>query len=587
MLTNIGMVPKLHTDSSSSTPLYRQIYEQLRSAILAGKLARGERLPATRELAGSIGLNRTTIAAAYELLEADGLIRSHVGKGTFVIWPGTTSLETTGPGTTSPQKTGLGKARDWDALFARRDRDSAPISYVSRPSDQGPARDIVKSGDSLWVADSARFDKGGVPRSAPLYFENDLESDLENTREIGGRSQAFHVPSIHPPTNTAQISFAASRPSQELFPLEEFRATVREVIDSPEAAQILQLGPASGYGPLRRFIINEARESGTAREDDDVLITSGVQQAFDLIQRVLASRGETVVFEDPVYPGLRNAFQRGGARVIGAPMGPDGVDFPALERIIDKEHPRLMVLTPNFQNPTGTTIPAATRKEILALARKAGTIVIENDLYGELRYKGEDIASMKHMDESGDTILLGSFSKVAFPGLRVGWVMGPRHFIARLTEAKEASDLHSDQLSQAVLLRFAESGRLEAHRKKMIAAGGERLEACLAGCARHLPEGSEYTRPEGGMNVWVRLPEPLDAIELAARALRENVSFLPGRYFAVSGAHPHSLRLSFIGLEPEQIELGLSVLGTILRTELSRARRERQERRDDPSPALV
>jgi DNA-binding transcriptional MocR family regulator len=246
-----------------------------------------------------------------------------------------------------------------------------------------------------------------------------------------------------------------------------------------------------------------------------------------------------------------------------------------------------MVLTPNFQNPTGTTISAATRKDILELARRAGTVVIENDLYGELRYKGEHIPSIKRMDESGDTILLGSFSKIAFPGLRVGWVIGPRNFIARLTEAKEASDLHSDQLSQAVLLRFAESGRLEAHRKKMIATGGDRLKACLEGCAQNLPEGSEYTRPEGGMNVWVRLPEPLDAAELAARALRENVSFLPGRYFAVSRAHPHSLRLSFIGLGPEQIRLGLSVLGAILESELSREKRAREARRDHPSPALV
>src|SRR5258708_2773240 len=191
---------------------------------------------------------------------------------------------------------------------------------------------------------------------------------------------------------------------------------------------------------------------------------------------------------------------------------------------------------------------------------------------------------MKRMDESGDTILLGSFSKVAFPGLRVGWVIGPRHFIARLSEAKEASDLHSDQLSQAVLLRFAESGRLEAHLKKMIASGSQRLKACLAGCAKYLPDGCTYTRPEGGMNVWVRLPEPLDAAELASRALRENVSFLPGRYFAVSRPQSHSLRLSFVGLTPEMIEYGLQVLGTIFRNELSQARRDR---RDDPSPALV
>ncbi len=174
-------------------------------------------------------------------------------------------------------------------------------------------------------------------------------------------------------------------------------------------------------------------------------------------------------------------------------------------------------------------------------------IVVENDLYGPLRYTGAEIPSIKQLDESGDTILLGSFSKIAFPGLRVGWAIGPRHFIARLTEAKEASDLHSDQLSQAVLLRFAETGRLEAHRQKMLAAGAERLKACLAGCAQELPEGSEYTRPEGGMNLWVRLPEPLDASELAARAARENVSYLPGRYFLVSRPQTHGLRLMFRG----------------------------------------
>jgi 2-aminoadipate transaminase len=291
-----------------------------------------------------------------------------------------------------------------------------------------------------------------------------------------------------------------------------------------------------------------------------------------------------VVIEDPVYPGLRNALQRGGARVIGAPMGENGVDFPSLEKIVTKEKPRLIVLTPNFQNPTGTTIPEQTRKDILELARTAGTIVIENDLYGSLRYKGDDVPSIKRIDDSGDTILLGSFSKIAFPGLRVGWVIGPRHFIARLAEAKESSDLHSDQLSQAVLLRFAESGRLQAHRNAMIATGAERLQACLAACAKHLPHGSFYTRPEGGMNVWVRLPESLDAAELAMRALRENVSFLPGKYFEVSRTQSHSLRLSFVGLKPEMIQYGMQVLGMLFKSELSRERRTRES---EPMPALV
>jgi DNA-binding transcriptional MocR family regulator len=493
------MLPKLHISPDSGAPLYRQVYDQIRSAILDGRIARGERLPATRELAGLIGLNRATVGSAYELLESEGLIRSHVGKGAFVE---------------GPQKVPL----NWDALIPSGD-DPEPL--------------------------------GPPPDSAP---------------------------------RSALISFSASRPSEDQFPLDEFRATCREVIDAKSAAQILQLGPASGYGPLRKFIMNQARESGAARSDDEVLITSGCQQAFDLIQRVLAARGEAVVIEDPVYPGLRNVFSRGGARVLGAPMGESGVDIASLERLLEKERPRLIVLTPNFQNPTGTTIPADARKTIIELARKAGTILVENDLYGALRYRGEEIPSIKLLDESGDTILLGSFSKIAFPGLRVGWVIGPRHLITGLTEAKEASDLHSDQLSQAVLLRFAESGRLEAHLRKMIATGAERLAACLAGCAKHLPEGSLYTRPEGGMNVWVRLAGSLDAADLARRMLGENVSFLPGKYFAVSRPHPHSLRLSFVGLEPHLIQYGLQVLGRMLKSELSSARRAR---RDDPAPALV
>ncbi|HLW76661.1 MAG TPA: PLP-dependent aminotransferase family protein, partial [Bryobacteraceae bacterium] len=317
---------------------------------------------------------------------------------------------------------------------------------------------------------------------------------------------------------------------------------------------------------------------------EDIVVTGGAQQAFDLIQRVLAARGETAAIEDPVYPGLRNAFLRGGARVIGAPMNEQGVDLASLERLLDREHPRLLVLTPNFQNPTGTTIPESARRQILDWTRRAGTILVENDLYESLRYTGEEIPSMKQLDDSGDSILLGSFSKIAFPGLRVGWVIGPRRFIASLTEAKEACDLHSDQLSQAVLLRFAQSGRLAAHRASMIASGRERLRECLDCCSRLLPPGSFYTRPEGGMNVWVTLPEPLDAAELALRAARENVSYLPGKYFAVTKPHTHSLRLSFIGLEPHKIRWGMQVLNTIFNAEISRTRRWRQS---EPQPALV
>ena len=490
------MLPRIELDSQLDAPLYRQLHDQIRSAIRTGRIVRGERLPPTRELAGSLGLNRTTIAAAYSLLESEGLIEGHVGRGSFV--------------------------------------------------------------------------SGVVESAAP--FDWTTNSGTE------------HEDALQTPRPEARISFAASRPSELLFPLDEFRATCREVIDSAEAGQILQLGPASGYGPLRHHLLSEARSRGNAGPEDDILITSGCQQALDLIGRVLGSRGETVLLEDPVYPGLRQVFQRNGARVIGVPVGDDGIDVDALGRAFDAERPRLAILTSNFQNPTGATIPLAARQVIIDRARRAGIIVVENDLYGELRYSGATIPAMKRLDESGQTILLSSFSKVAFPGLRVGWAIGPRQFIARLAEAKQAADLHSDQLSQAVLLRFAQSGRLAAHRERMIAAGAERLKASLAACARELPRLSHYTRPEGGMNLWVRLPDSLDASDLSARAEREGVSFLPGRYFAVSRPQTSSLRLSFAGLAPDEIRLGMSVLGKIFRSELDRAHLRPQS---EPAPAIV
>jgi len=372
-------------------------------------------------------------------------------------------------------------------------------------------------------------------------------------------------------TGGSPASFSRSRPSELLFPLEEFRKTCSEVIASDEAASILQLGAPAGYPALRRYLLEQARAEGTAGESDDILISSGCQQAFDLIQRTIG-QGATVAIEDPVYLGVRSVFERAGARLLGVPMGPDGIDLESLQRMIDRERPRLLCVTPNFQNPTGATMPLAARQELLRITRSAGVIVIENDIYGPLCYEGEPIPAIKSLDETGDTILLRSFSKVAFPGLRVGWVIARRALIEKLTEAKQWSDLHTDQLSQAVLLRFAESGRLERHRQRMLVAGRDRLHAALEACEKYLPAGAKYTRPRGGMSLWIELPGMLDAGELLARAEREGVTYLPGRYFAVSRPQPHGLRISFAGMTPDEIRSGLRVLGRIFQSELERVR---------------
>ena len=458
--------------SNSDSPLYRQLSGKIKEMIHSGALSLGERLPPTRQLAGTLGLNRTTVSAAYDLLETEGLIKAHVGRGSFV--------------------SGNGRAA-------------------------GP------------------------------------------------------------------ISFSSSRPSESLFPLDAFRRTCTEVIQSAEAQTILQLGSPSGYPPLRRYLMEQALREGIARPSDEILITSGCQQAFDLLQRTVASHGETVAVEDPVIPGLRNAFARDGARLVGIPVGVQGIDLNALERTLERDRPGILVVTPNYQNPTGATLPLEARRKLVRMASKAGVTLVENDIYGSLRYEGEPLPTLKQLDETGSVILLGSFSKLAFPGLRVGWMIGPKPVIERLTEAKQWSDLHTDQLSQAILFRFAESGRLEDHRQRMLSAGRERLRAVIEACERHLPGGTKFTRPRGGMNLWVQLPEPLDAGELLARAERAGVTYLPGKFFGVSLKVPGSLRISFAGVDPHRIEAGMAILGRIFREELEQAKDTRRE----PMTAMV
>ena len=489
------MLPPIQLESNSELPLYRQLYDQLRSHIQAGRLAKGERLPATRELAGTLGLNRATVAAAYGLLETDGLMKGHVGRGSFV--EGGTELPTQGP---------------WSGL--------APLTEAL------PHLSLSASG----------------------------------------------------------ISFASSRPATDLFPMDEFRASCQEMINGTEAESILQLGSPLGYAPLRTYLMDETRREGAASESDNVMITSGCQQALDLIQRVLIRPGDTVAIEDPVYPGLRGLFAAAGVRLVGVPVGVNGIDLSVLRSICERDHPRMLVITPNFQNPTGATIPLAARQAILQMARESGMFLIENDTYGALRYEGEPIPSIKQLDGGRDVVLLRSFSKVAFPGLRVGWVIAPDPLIARLQEAKQWCDLHSDQLSQAVMYRFAESGRLAGHKNKVIAAGSERLAAVLSACRKYLPPESQFTKPQGGMNLWVKLPVPLDAADLLPRAEAADVNYLPGRFFAVSHAYSECLRLSFAGQTPARIRQGVSVLGDVFRSELERAR---VHRRTAPMPALV
>ncbi|NWF85211.1 MAG: PLP-dependent aminotransferase family protein [Bryobacteraceae bacterium] len=386
-------------------------------------------------------------------------------------------------------------------------------------------------------------------------------------------SDRLGAPPEPPAADAAGVEFRfdSSRPAAELFPTAEFRAACEEALRH-HARQILELGSPVGYAPLRRYLLEDARRQSLAREDDDLLVTSGCQQAIDLLARLLAGPGDTVLVEDPIYPGLKNVFQRGQCKVAGIPVGESGMDLDALEQAIARLRPRLVVVTPSFQNPMGTTMPEAARRRLLKLADAAKLPVIENDIYGDLRYRGSPLPPLKEMDRSGLVIRIKSLSKLAFPGLRVGWVLANSAVIRMLAEAKQLADLHSDQLAQAALLRFLESGRMDGHRKKMLRAGSARLEAVLLACEAHLPAGSAFTRPEGGVNLWVDLPRQVDTTSMLAKAAARGVSYAPGPVFAVAREARHSLRLSFAGLDPVRIGAGVKRLGDLFREEIGHAR---------------
>ncbi len=458
-------------DLNSEVPLYRQLGSYLQSLIGNGDLLPGDRLPPTRELAGQLGLNRTTVSAAYELLETDGLIKGSVGRGSFVC---------------------------------------------------------------------------GVPE-----------------REVEGlnwsRALTASVSTSTGPARAGLINFSASRPSEMLFPVEEFRESCDEVLRSDKLRSLLQLGSPGGYEPLRHFLL---KRSGLARDSDDILITNGCQQAVDLLRRALVRSGTKVALEEPVYPGLRNLFVEAGAELIGMRVTAEGVDLYSLRQALEAGA-KVVVLTPSFQNPTGATIPAAARKLIISMARAAGAIVIENDIYSELAYSGGEAPRLKSLDPN--VILLGSFSKIAFPGMRCGWIIAPRPVIQRVTELKQLADLHTDQLSQAFLLRFATSGRLEKHQAKMIAAGKERLRAVEQASRKYLAD-CRFTLPGGGMNLWLDLPDGLDSSALRGLAQQAGVDYLPGRFFSITRPLDSGLRLSFAGLEPQEIRRGIEILGEVIRS---------------------
>ncbi|WP_037674579.1 PLP-dependent aminotransferase family protein [Streptomyces griseus] len=357
------------------------------------------------------------------------------------------------------------------------------------------------------------------------------------------------------------INFAGGLPAPELFDQEGIAAAFREVLEQAPA-QALQYSTTEGEPTLREQLATRTTARGLPTVADDLLVTTGSQQALSLLAAALLDPGDTVLVEDPCYLAALQVFGLAGARVIAVPTDADGVDPEALAAAVERERPKLLYTVPTFQNPTGRTMPVERRAAVASVAARHGLWIIEDDPYGELRYDGERVPWIAaHADARDRTVLLGSFSKVMAPGLRLGWLRAPAELRRACVVAKQAADLHTPTVNQLAAARYLTEGDLDAHVARVAGVYRERRDAMLAGLAEALPAGSSWQRPEGGMFLWARLPESYDTTALLTEVVRHDVAYVPGAPFYAGEPDRSTLRLCFVTQTPEEIAEGLRRLG--------------------------
>ena len=360
------------------------------------------------------------------------------------------------------------------------------------------------------------------------------------------------------------LSMAGGLPSADSFPVEEMRAACQKVLtDAPREA--LQYAASEGFGPLREWVAAKLTAMGHPVGLDQVLITTGSQQGLDLVGKVMVDAGAPVAVETPTYLGALQAFNPYEPIYASLESDNDGPLPEAIERLPhDAPGTRFAYLLPNFQNPTGRVMPAARRDALVRAAQAANVPLVEDNPYGDLWFDEEPPAPIASRWAEG-TIYLGSFSKVLAPGFRLGYVVAPRELCPKLLQAKQAADLHTPGFNQRVVHEVIREGFLDRHVPSIRARYKAQRDAMAAGLRRHLPEGSEWQEPKGGMFFWVRLPDGLDAMALLPKAVEAGIAFVPGAAFYAHAPDPRTLRLSFVTLKAEAIADGVAVLGRVIR----------------------
>lgn len=503
-------------DQRSTTPLHKQLYDELRRAILTGRLKPGERVPSTRGLSLSLGVSRATVTLSYEQLLSEGYLRAETGSGTFV-------------GCELP-----------DELLK-----TIPVEKFR------PASSVQEIG--------AR--ETGLPENWPRKTGRQLELSCY------GASIADSEPFEPCQLADAPINFSTCRPALDEFPLQEWRRLTLKHYRAKDHTMLNYAGESPGYEPLREAIASYLRHARAVKcGADQVVIVNGAQQALDLIAKLLINRGDQVAVENPGYPGARRVFMAHGAELLPAPVDESGIVVDSLNSR-PKNRLKLVYVTPSHQFPTGVTLTLPRRLDLLCWAEKTGAMIVEDDYDSEFRFSSRPIPSLQGLANGDSVIYVGTFSKVLFPSLRVGYLVAAPSLARVLARAKWLADLQTPAIEQRVLADFINEGHLERHLRRMRTLYDNRRQTLVRALENHFGDRVTILGENAGMSLMIRLRSELGDDEIERRALASGVGLVSARHYYLEERRTNTgeFLLGYAGLSERRIREGTRRLAKILK----------------------
>ncbi|MHB9053304.1 MAG: aminotransferase-like domain-containing protein [Thermoleophilia bacterium] len=369
------------------------------------------------------------------------------------------------------------------------------------------------------------------------------------------------------------ITLAGGLPNTESFPAKTLAKVTQQIAMNCSAAA-LQYGPTEGFQETKENIVKVMAEESTVADPDDIIVTTGGQQGIDLVTRILVDPGDIIIAEAPTYPGAIPSFCSFEADVVQVPLDDDGIRTDLLTAEIERlkkesRKPKFIYLIPNFHNPAGVCLSLERRLEIVALAKKHGLIILEDNPYGQLRFEGESLPTLYSLDDSENVIYVSTFSKIISPGIRLGWMVAPPALLAKFNMGKQAADLCPSTLAQMIVNQYFQDFRWQDYVEEVIKVYRSRRDAMLAALEEYFPEEASWTHPQGGFYIWVTLPEYLDTVDLLALAIEEHkVAFVPGSGAWVDGTGANHMRLSFSAVSEDRIEEGIKRIAKVIREQM-------------------